>query len=67
MKQTKETQILAAIRKTDPKKKRVTFFIAERTKHALANWCHENEITESGAIEEMIKATVPTKYFKEKK
>jgi hypothetical protein len=67
MKQTKEDQILAAVRKAEPKKKRVTFFIAESTKSALAAWCRDNEITESSAIEEMIKATVPSRYFERRK
>ena len=60
----KEDQVLAAVRKAEPKKKRVTFFIAESTKGALAAWCRENKITESGAIDEMIKATVPARFFK---
>ena len=67
MKSVKESQVLDATRRANPKKKRVTFFIAEATKDALADWCGDNQITESGAIEEMIKATVPTRYFKERK
>jgi hypothetical protein len=65
MKKSKGSQILMAVRKSEPKKKRVTFFVAETTKDSLAIWCHEHEITESGAIEGMIRATVPLRYFKE--
>lgn len=57
--------ILAAIRKSEPKKKRVTFFITEEGKEALARWCEKNDIAESSAIEAMIRATVPSRYFAE--
>ena len=56
---TREKQVLDALRKSSTKKKRVTFFIAESIKEALAAWCRQHEVTESGAIEEMIKATIP--------
>jgi Replication regulatory protein RepB. len=64
MKTGKEDQILTALRKAEPKKKRVTFFITEKSKDALASWCEKHDVTESGAIEEMIRATVPERYFK---
>jgi hypothetical protein len=64
---SKEEQILAAIHRAEPKKKRVTFFITEEGKGALAKWCEKNDIAESSAIEAMIRATVPSNYFKEKK
>jgi hypothetical protein len=65
MKDVKEAQILDAIRKGEPTKKRVTFFITERSKSALSEWCRQHEVSESSAIEEMIKATVPARFFKE--
>jgi hypothetical protein len=61
---TKETQILTAIRQAEPKKRRVTFFISEVGKEALAAWCEKNGVSESSAIEQMIRATVPARYFK---
>lgn len=61
----KESQILAAIRKSEPKKKRVTFFISANAKSGLAAWCEKHGVTESSAIEEMIRATVPEKFFKQ--
>lgn len=64
MNQSKESQVLNAIRRAEPKKKRVTFFITEQAKDALANWCEKHDVTESGAIEEMIRSTVPERYFK---
>jgi len=63
----KEQQILEAIKRLERKKKRVTFFISETGKDALAEWCKKNGITESGAVEEMIRTTVPSRFFKEKK
>ncbi len=65
MKDSKETRILAAIQKAEPKKKRVNFFITEAAKEALAAWCEKNDVSESSAIEHMIRETVPTRYFKE--
>lgn len=67
MKENKEQQILESIKRSDPPKKRVTFFITENSKSALANWCKKHSVSESSAIDEMIKASVPDKYFKEKK
>lgn len=64
-KMQKLVSILAAVRRSEPKKKRVTFFISETTKAALAKWCQQNAITESSAIEEMIKDTVPSRFFKD--
>jgi replication regulatory protein RepB len=64
MNSSKETQILTAIRNSEPKKKRVTFFITEQAKDALATWCEKHDVTESGAIEEMIRATIPEKFFR---
>jgi hypothetical protein len=66
MKRPSEIQILSAVRKRDPKKKRVTFFISKMSKYGLATWCQEKGVTESGTIEEMIRAVVPSRYFKEK-
>jgi hypothetical protein len=60
----KEEQILAAVRRAELKKKRVTFFITEESKYALADWCEKNDIAESSAIEAMIRATVPARYFR---
>lgn len=65
--QTKEQEVLTAIKKADPPKKRVTFFISEESKAALASWCEKNGVTESSAIEQMVRATVPSRYFKEEK
>jgi hypothetical protein len=66
MKRPSEIQILSAIRKRNLKKKRVTFFISEMSKDALANWCQVKDVTESETIEEMIRAVVPSRYFKAK-
>lgn len=66
MKPLKEAEILLAVRNADRKKKRVTFFISDMAKAALAAWCKQHDITESGAIEQMIRSTVPEKYFKER-
>jgi len=63
----KEAQVLSAIRKAEPKKKRVNFFISETGKEALATWCEKNGVSESSAIEAMIRATVPSRFFKEEK
>jgi hypothetical protein len=63
----KEAQILAAVRRAELKKKRVTFFITEESKDALAAWCREKGVTESGTIEQMIKATVPVRFFEERR
>lgn len=60
----KESVVLARIKKANPVKKRVTFFISEFAKDALASWCEKHGVTESGAIEEMIRATIPEKFFK---
>jgi hypothetical protein len=60
-----ENQVLTALRNPKTlKKKRVTFFITEDVKASLAWWCKDNDVSESGAIEEMIRATVPARYFK---
>jgi hypothetical protein len=64
---SKEAQVLKALQKLEPMKKRVTFFISEQSKSALATWCKKHGFTESGAVEEMIRATVPTQFFKEPK
>lgn len=61
---SKEAQVLSAIRKSDPKKKRVTFFISKEVKNILAIWCNKNDVTESAAIEQMICSTIPGYYFK---
>ncbi|MDR3606245.1 MAG: hypothetical protein P4M08_02565 [Oligoflexia bacterium] len=53
-----QNQILTAIHKADPKKKRVSFFITVEAKEALARWCKSRDVTESGAIEEMIRLIV---------
>lgn len=65
--QPQEDQVLAAIRKNEPKKKRVNFFISEVAKKALARWCEKNDVSESSAIEHMIRATVPDRYFEERR
>jgi hypothetical protein len=68
MKSINENDVLAAVKRAEPKKKRVNFFITVQAKEALASWCSDNgEISESSAIEQMIRAVVPTRYFKEEK
>lgn len=62
---SRESQVLTAIRKSEPKKKRVTFFITLNAKAGLASWCEKNGVTESAAIDEMIRATIPRKFFKQ--
>ena len=64
---TKEFQVLTAIRKAEPKKKRVNFFISAVAKEALAAWCEKNDVSESSAIEQMIRTTVPARFLKEGK
>ena len=64
MNNTKELQVLEALKKSEPKKKRVTFFITEEAKEALASWCDKHDVTESGTIEELIRSTLPSKFFK---
>lgn len=66
MKEKKEEILLAAIKKSELKKKRVTFFLTEEAKLALATWCKSHDVTESGAVEEMIRSTLPEKYFQER-
>lgn len=66
MSKQRETQILAAIRKSEPEKKRVTFFISVESKGALAAWCKKNNVTESSAVEKMIRATTPAQYYRKK-
>ena len=60
---TIEKQVLAELKRSKPQKKRVTFFISEDAKEALASWCQEQKVKESPAIEEMIRAMVPERYF----
>ncbi|MBS1983805.1 MAG: hypothetical protein JST16_06510 [Bdellovibrionales bacterium] len=67
MSRLKEARVLSEIRKAEPKKKRVNFFISEAAKSALAIWCKKNKVTESSAIEQMIRTTVPAQFFKEPK
>ena len=64
MAKEKAEQVLRAARRAEPKKKRVTFFISKAGKDALAAWCAQNGISESGAVEQMIRLTVPIRYFK---
>jgi len=64
---SKEQTVLDAARKANPKKIRVTFFVTEEAKTALAAWSHEKAITESAAVEAMIRTTVPARFFKEGK
>jgi hypothetical protein len=51
-------QILAAVEAANPKKKRVTFFIPEISKRALAEWCRNRNVTESSTIDAMIRMLV---------
>jgi len=67
MAKDRENQILTAIKKAEPLKKRVNFFISVSAKEALAAWCEQHEVSESSAIEQMIRETVPDRYFKEEK
>ncbi len=67
MNESKETQVLAAIRKSDPKKKRVNFFISESSKAALGAWSKKNNVSESSAVEQMIRTTIPVRFFKGEK
>jgi hypothetical protein len=57
---------LATIRKPEsPEKMRVTFFITKSSKAALKAWCLANKVSESGAVDLIIKTTVPKQYFAE--
>jgi hypothetical protein len=67
MNEQKASQVLAAIRRAEPNKKRVTFFISIEAKSALAAWCRENGVSESGAVEEMIRSIIPGRHFKRSK
>jgi hypothetical protein len=67
MSEQKAAQVLAAIRKSEPQKKRVTFFVSIESKAALAAWCKQNGVSESAAIDELIRATVPPRFFKGRK
>ncbi|MGK5087861.1 hypothetical protein WDW86_09905 [Bdellovibrionota bacterium FG-2] len=60
---TLEEKVLNQLRKPGPKKKRVTFFISEDAKAALAKWCTDKKVKESPALEEMIRAVIPMRYF----
>jgi hypothetical protein len=51
-------QILANVEAAHPKKKRVTFFIPEISKHALTQWCRARNVTESSTIDAMIRMLV---------
>lgn len=51
-------QILAAVEASNPKKKRVTFFIPETSKRALSQWCRARNVTESSTIDAMIRMLV---------
>jgi hypothetical protein len=51
-------QILASVEASNPKKKRVTFFIPEISKLALSQWCHDRNVTESSTIDAMIRMLV---------
>jgi len=64
MSASKAETILKEVRRSEPDKKRYTFFLSVDAKAALAEWCNKNGVSESGAIDAMIKATVPSKYFK---
>ena len=59
---TLEEKVLTQLRQ-GPKKKRVTFFISKDAKAALKKWCLEKEVKESPAVEEMIRATIPKRFF----
>lgn len=61
---TLEDQVLGGLERIS--KKRVTFFISEDAKQALARWCKDKQVKESPAVEQMIRAVVPSKYFKKK-
>jgi hypothetical protein len=64
MNKSKASRLLAAIRRSELQKKRVTFFITEESKEALAAWCKKNGVSESSAIEGLIRETVPKVYFR---
>ena len=51
-------QTLARVQEAQPKKKRVTFFIPEISKHALAQWCRARKVTESSTIDALIRMLV---------
>lgn len=65
MNDLKETKVLVAIRRANPKKKRVNFFISEAAKTGLSRWCKKNGVSESAAIEMMIRETVPNLFLKD--
>lgn len=67
MKNKKEALILNSVRKQDPPKKRVTFFISIESKNAFKRWCEKNAVTESGAVEALIRDVVPQSFFKPSK
>lgn len=67
MSDTKENRVIAAIRKAEPDKMRVNFFVTIEAKKALAAWCKKYGFTESSAIEAMIRDTVPVRHFGEGK
>jgi len=63
MNEIKAAKILAAARKRE-EKIRATFFISKNAKKALADWARDNGVSESRTIDQLIKATVPSRYFK---
>ncbi len=67
MNKTKASQVIAAIKRSEPHKKRVTFFVSVEAKTALAEWCKHNGVSESSVIDELIRVTVPPRFFKGRK
>ena len=59
-----ESQVLKAIRGKE-KKGRYTFTLSPWVKEGLAQWCRDNDVKESAAIEEMILKVIPDTYFEE--
>ena len=64
MKRNTEQEVLAALKKPRATKKRYTFIMETSAKDAFALWCKANEVKESPALEQLIRAMVPPKYFK---
>jgi hypothetical protein len=61
-----ENQVLTALKREKENKERYTFTLSPSTKDALRNWCTDNGVKESTAIEQMIRTVVPDKYFNNK-
>ena len=59
-----DKRVLHELSKPKDLKERCSFTVASSVKSAFSDWCAENNVKESNAIEEMIKQLVPSKFFK---